>query len=522
MKVFKGNIISLNKYNDVFRYLVEDKGKIIYLGNQLVDDFKDCDLIDLGEKALMPSFVDTHQHLASFAIFNEGLNVMDANSNQEILDMITSFVRNSKKKSLIAFGASPYSVREKRLITRQELDKVCPDKEFMMVKYDGHAAIINSKLLENLKDKLVGKRGYHPDTGEMNQEAFFRVTDYITSKISLTKLIKSIQKAIDYQAKKGIGMIHSVSGVGFLCNLDISLEKFIAKSLKNGFQLRVFPQTMDVEVARNRKLKRIGGCFETALDGCFGSADAALNKKYRLDEYGSGVLYYTDEKVIDFCKKANRENLQIEMHAIGDRAFDQAVKALKAALDDYPRKDHRHGIIHACLPTESALSICKEYNIQLAVQTAFIDWKQEPDEYLSDLLGHDRAKNLNPLRKFLDMGIVISAGSDAPCTDPDPISWIDKAVNHSNQSQAISVEEALRIVTYNGYWTSFDEKLRGSLEVGKYADMVILSNNPLICLKEKIKELKVVGLYLNGEKYKLCQKSIVRTLFDGVFSKNKF
>ena len=101
---------------------------------------------------------------------------------------------------------------------------------------------------------------------------------------------------------------------------------------------------MNVDVALKRKLPRIGGCFECALDGCFGSHDAAMNEPYIDSLGGDGVLYYDDEKVIDFCKKANRAGLQIEMHAIGDKAFDQACRALKAALDDYPRKDHRHGI----------------------------------------------------------------------------------------------------------------------------------------------------------------------------------
>ena len=95
---------------------------------------------------------------------------------------------------------------------------------------------------------------------------------------------------------------------------------------------------MNVDVALKRKLPRIGGCFECALDGCFGSHDAAMNEPYIDSLGGDGVLYYDDEKVIDFCKKANRAGLQIEMHAIGDKAFDQACRALKAALDDYQEK----------------------------------------------------------------------------------------------------------------------------------------------------------------------------------------
>ena len=221
-----------------------------------------------------------------------------------------------------------------------------------------------------------------------------------------------------------------------------------------------------------------------------------MNEPYIDEEAGNGVLYYSDEQVIDFCKKANRAGLQIEMHAIGDAAFEQATRALKAALDDFPRDDHRHGIIHDCLPTEEGIEICAKYNIQMPMQSAFINWKQEPDEYLEEIMGQDRASRLNPIKTYNDNGIVVSLGSDAPCTSPDPIVWIDKAVNNPNASEAVSVQDALRMSTYNGYYTTFDEKERGSLEVGKIADMVILSANPYAIDKSAIKDLQVEKLYL--------------------------
>jgi predicted amidohydrolase YtcJ len=204
---------------------------------------------------------------------------------------------------------------------------------------------------------------------------------------------------------------------------------------------------------------------------------------YADEEGGNGVLYYSDEKVINFCKEANRAGLQIEMHAIGDKAFDQATRALKAALDDFPREDHRHGIIHDCLPTEEGMKICKDYHIQLPMQIAFDNWKQEPPEYTESILGPERNARLNPVRSFMEAGCVVSFGSDAPCTDPDPIVWLYKAVNHSNPSESVSIQQALRMCTYNGYYTTFDEKERGSLEEGKIADMSSSPITPTRCLR---------------------------------------
>ena len=521
MKCYEGAILSVNGNNDVFQYLVVDKGRIVYVGNSLPDTYAKAERVDLGKRALIPSFVDSHEHFASFSMFQAGLNVMDAESNEEISEMVRDFVARSKGKTLICFGASPYSVKEGRLISREELDAVCPDKEIMVVKYDGHACIVNTKLLNKLNDKVKNLRGYHPDTGEMNQEAFFKCSDYLSSSLSLIDMFGTMMDAVDFMAEHGIGMVHTVSGVGFTMNMDITFEKIFAKSLKNGFQLRVFPQPMDIKVAKSRKLPRIGGCFESALDGCFGSHDAAMLEPYIDAEGGDGVLYYSDEKVIEFCKEANRAGLQIEMHAIGDKAFDQATRALKAALDDYPRKDHRHGIIHDCLPTEEGIRICKEYGILMPVQSAFIGWKQEPDEYLESIMGKERCSRLNPIKTFLDNDIVVSFGSDAPCTSPDPIVWIDKAVNNENADEAVSIQDALRMCTYNGCYTTFDEKERGSLEVGKVADMVILSENPYEIPKADIGKLKVEKLILAGKDYQSARRSVGKAILNGLTNGSK-
>lgn len=522
MKCYKGAILSVDPADGVYKYLVEENGSILFVGNKLPDEFKNAELVDLGDKALSPAFVDTHQHFASLSTFNAGLNVMEAESNEEIAGMIGEYASKTRNKTIIAFGASPHSVKEGRLINREEIDAVCLGKEVMVVKYDGHACIVSTPLLKKLDKKLSKLRGYHPDTGEMNQEAFFACSDYISGSLSIPDLFRNMQNCTDYLASKGIGAIHTVSGVGFVANLDITIEKLFAKSLRNGFQIRVFPQALNTNVAVSRRIPRIGGCFECALDGCFGSRDAALYEPYADAEGGEGILYYSDEKVIEFCRKANRLGLQIELHAIGDKAFDQAARALKAALDDCPRENHRHGIIHDCLSTEEGIAICRQYNIQMPVQSAFIGWKQEPDAYLEDLLGAERASRLNPIRTFADNGITVSFGSDAPCTDPDPIKWIHKAVNHSNPAERITVRQALRMATYNGAYTTFDEKERGSLEAGKTADMVILSENPYEVEPSRLQEIKVEQLILSGKPYESAVTSLGKCIRNGLFSKNRY
>ena len=519
MKVYEGAILTCDANDQVARYLVEDGGRILYVGDELPERYISVRHERLGKKVLIPAFTDSHIHFASFSTFHAGLNVMNAASNEEILSMLSDFAKKSDQKMLIGFGASPYSVKERRLVNRNELDRVCPDKPVFMVKYDGHACVVNTKLYEQVRDKVSGLRGCHADTGEMNQEAFFAISDYVTNSISVPQLLKNMQKAIDYMASKGIGMIHTVSGVGFVRDLDVDLERWFGRGLNNGMQMRVFFQTMDVKKVQKRHLPRVGGCFATALDGCFGSKDAALRVPYENSD-SKGVLYYSDAQVAEFCKKANRAGLQIEMHAIGDAAFDQATRALKAALDDYPREDHRHAIIHACLPTKEGIDICEKYHILLPVQSAFIDWPQEPDEYLADILG-ERSRRLNPLRTFADHGIIMSAGSDGPCTAPDPIEWMYRACNHSVPEESLTVQEALKMCTYNGYYTTFDEKERGSLETGKIADMVILSENPYEKDVKNLRDIQVKQLLLQGRPYNPLKGSAISQVLKGMRSRSK-
>ena len=158
--------------------------------------------------------------------------------------------------------------------------------------------------------------------------------------------------------------------------------------------------------------------------------------------------------------------------------------------------------------------------IFMPVQSAFINWRQEPDSYLESIMGIDRVKKLNPIKDFLNNNIIVSFGSDAPCTSPDPISWMDKAVNNNNKDQRINIHDALRMCTYNGYYTSFDEDNRGSLEIGKIADMVILSENPYTY--NEISKIKVEKLILSGKEYKSAKENIFKSIIKSIFSSNKF
>lgn len=505
MKVYEGSIITCDAEGSLAHFLVEDGGRIAYVGDELPQAYAAAPKIDLGEKALLPAFGDTHIHFMSYALFSAGLDLRGARTIEDSKDAITGFVSERSPAFVLGFGASAHSVAEKRILTRDDIDVACPDRPAFIVKYDGHAGVANSALIGQVKAKLGDLRGFDAESGLMTQEAFFRVTDFITGKVSLPSTLGNMLSAIDTLAGYGLGIVHSVTGIGFPGDMDVTLESLFARGLANSIAYRVFFQTMDVAKVLKRKLPRIGGCFATALDGCYGSVDAAMLERYEAatglpSEQAKGILYYSDKRVATFCREANRAGLQIEMHAIGDAAFEQAVSAIASSLADFPREDHRHTIIHACLPTMRGLETCAKLGIHIAIQPGFLQWEQEPLEYIESIMGK-RANNISPLRTMVDMGIVLSGGSDAPCTVPNPIDGIWAACNHYVPAQSLSIQEALNLYTRNAALISFDEKDRGSFEKGKRADMIVVNRNPLAFNKADLRSLKVERLLLEGKPY---------------------
>ena len=357
MRSYHGTVICCDDPGTVCSWLVEHRGRILYTGKTLPAEYRRSAVTELGKRVLLPAFCDTHLHFSSFALFHNGINVSALGSNEEILHVLKDVHEASRDEILIAFGLSPHSVREGRLVNRHELDTVLPRSPAVLVKYDGHGSVINSILLRMLPGGAAGLEGYDARTGEMSGEAHQAVIDYVTGTIPPVLLVKNMIRTYDFMVSRGFGMLHSAGGIGFPRDLDMDLERWVARGIRSGFQTRLSFQTMKTEKVLRRKMTRIGGCFRTALDGSFGSMTAALHSPYR-GQSGKGVLFYSDEEISDFCRKANREGLQISLHARGDAAFDQAARALDAALADYPREDHRHGIIHACLPTDRGMDIC--------------------------------------------------------------------------------------------------------------------------------------------------------------------
>jgi len=520
MRVFtNAAFISCEEESVTFSVMAVDKGKIVYTGDEMPPHFNNAERIDLGGRAVVPAFGDTHIHFQSYSFFLSSVDVRTAVDFDEMGKMLSTYIQNNPKtKLLLAFGCSGHSVAEKRLPRKADLDEML-DTPLLLVKYDGHAAVANTALISKLPAEITDDEGFDADTGWLYLNAFYMAVNYITASVSPLKIITGMEFAAYELAKVGLGYLHTTDGVGYKNDIDIDTLRAIRYGLPQC--IRLFFQTTDTDKVVKRKLPRIGGCFELAIDGCFGSKDAAVSGGYTDEPENEGFLFISQEDLNEFCIRANRLNLQIAVHAIGDVAVDRALIAFEAAQAEYPREDPRHIIIHADLIPPPMITRAAALGISIALQPNFLQWKEEPPEYLERILGK-RAEELIPLRDLIDAGILISAGSDAPCTAPNPIESIHSCCNHSNPAQSVTPLEALKMHTLWPAKMCFDENIRGSLTVSKLADFVVLSDNPLEVPAGKLREIRVIDTYFAGKRFdktrkpSLC-KLLMRMLYNKLF-----
>lgn len=521
MRIYHGNIISCDEQMRTWKYLVEKKGRIHYLGDTLPEEFQSGAIIHLGEKALLPSFADGHIHFSNWALLAVSqFDVREASDIPQVQQITADFLASAgRRKVSVGFGISAHSLKEKRLINRRELDEISSENPLVLIGYDGHSSVCNTAMMDLFPEEFHKLRGFNKDSGQMFYEAYYQCTDYATGLIPPIQLVNSLIKAYDLLAEKGIGMIHTVEGIGFPGDLDVSMVSLVAKAMARakGYQTRLYFQTMDLKKVRKRKLPRVGGCFATAIDGCFGACDAALLEPYTHDPDNSGILFHHEEELHQFVMDAHQLGLQVSLHVIGDAALRRAVDAFEKALQAYPREDHRHTLIHACLIHPEDMDRIESLGLGITLQPAFLASSLEPVEYLQKILG-ERINNGSPLREIKNRKIPLSGGSDGPVTYPDPIEGLASCLNHPyDGEQSLTMKEALALYTREVYRTSFDDEHRGSLEVGKWADMVILDQNPLhLDTPEEVRKIKVESLLLKGRTYKKGM-SIPRMLVSGIF-----
>jgi hypothetical protein len=189
--------------------------------------------------------------------------------------------------------------------------------------------------------------------------------------------------------------------------------------------------------------------------------------------------------------------MQIALHCVGDAAVEQVLRAYRRALGQHPRPDHRHRVEHFELYDEQLLRDARELGVAVAIQPAF-DGYFGGMETNARYLGWERAERADAIATFDRHGIPIGGGSDSTVTPLGPLYGMHCAVNHSNPNERVTAERALRLWTSDNARLAFEEDVKGTLAVGKYADFVVLDGDPLAVPATQIKDIKVCLTVMNG------------------------
>jgi predicted amidohydrolase YtcJ len=304
---------------------------------------------------------------------------------------------------------------------------------------------------------------------------------------------KMVDAAIAKAHSVGLTTVHALEGgVG---GADEAAEEFLARIPSLPLRLVFYYQTTDVQRALELNLPRIGGCI--LLDGDVGPRTAALSEPYIDDPDCFGTLYYTQEEINAFVLEAHRARLQVAMHAVGDAAVEQALNAYKAALEVHPRDDHRHRIEHCEVIREEQIERARRLGVALAIQPPFNHYWDHTTYYAS--IGGERASRVDPVGSLMRPRLLVAGGSDSTVTPLGPLLGVHAALNHSLPGERVSVQQALELYTINAARIAFEEEDKGSLEVGKLGDMVVLEADPFEVDPGRIKEIPVEMTVIGGE-----------------------
>jgi len=493
---------------------------------------------DLNGRTLLPGFVDAHGH-----VFFVGFQAMSANllpppdgGVTDVASMIETLKTFSKDSVLreqfgliYGFGYDDSQLAEKRHPTRAELDQVSQDQPVLVIHQSAHFGVVNSAGLKQLgitADSDNPKGGVivkDPATGEptglLEENAFFMALGKLFPKMNPQQAIAMLQEGEKLYTRYGyttlqdgrsapnhVKIAQAAANAGALRADIVSYPDILNPGVE---ELMVAPFYQNTDSApQYHNHFRIGG-IKLTLDGSPQGKTAWLTEPYyqppegKADDYaGYGVV--DDDKVVEVYTRALENRWQTLTHANGDRAIDQMIMGWREAQARVPDVDVRPVLIHGQTLRQDQIPALEELGIlpSLFPMHTFYwgDWHRD------SVLGPQRAENISPTGWVRERGLRFTTHHDAPVALPDSMRVLDTTVNRTTRSgrvlgenQKVDVMTALKAMTLWSARQHFEEDSKGSIEVGKLADFVVLSDNPLTVPTKSLIDLRVEETIKEGQ-----------------------
>ncbi|AFM02236.1 putative TIM-barrel fold metal-dependent hydrolase [Desulfitobacterium dehalogenans ATCC 51507] len=531
--VINANVMTMNPKQPQAEAIAIKNGKIIGVGsNAEINQFcsLQTEILDLKGKTLLPGFIESHTHMSMYAstLSLVDLFYLNTHSIEDIQTRIKQCAENTPEGTwIVGWGYDCARLAEKRHPNRWDLDKVAPNHPVFVHCFSaGHFGTANSLALEMAgitrdTPSPVGGEIIHDANGEPTGNlAKVPATAMVMKKIpprTLADLVNGLRKCNEIYLKAGVTSIQEACLGGLDPNELIAYNQVISD---NELSVRVTAMTyyelFEMLLSKGADLSELGvcsGCGDDRLKigpvkiiagGSLPTQTAALFEPYLGDPSNKGNLLFPQEKLNEVIFKYHKAGFQIAVHAIGDREIESVIEAFESALTRLPRANHRHRIEHCKLATEDQLDRIAKLGLNVTFYPAHTYYFG--DQYRDIYLGPKRAARLNPMKSALNRGITFGLHGDSPLTPVSPLGLVCTSVVRETMSgdtqgpeQAISLTEALKAVTINGAYLVFEENIKGSIEIGKLADFVVLSEDPYKIAPRDIKDIQVDLTIIGGE-----------------------
>jgi len=486
---------------------------------------------DLNGRTLVPGFNDSHMHLLNYGFSLTLVDLVGVTSIEEMNNKVrASILYNNIEdgKWVSARGWNQdYFKGHKEFPTRHDLDKISKEHPIVLTRICGHVVVVNTKALEvlNITRESSQIEGGHFDldedgqlTGVFRENAVSLVYENLPSP-SVEEIKDMMVNAIDHMNKAGIT---SVGSDDFEAMSDKNYENVIQaySELKDEgkLKMRVYEQCLIPNIDSFQEFMSKGyysgwgdkyfkiGPLKLLLDGSLGARTAALVEPYSDDLTTRGITTASQDELDQMVELAHRNNFHVAIHGIGDRAMYMAFESIEKALAKYPKDDHRHGIVHCQITDKDLLDKFKRLDAIAYIQPIFLDYDWN---IVRDRVGESREETSYNWKTMVDKKIKIACGSDAPVETFNVFKGIYEAVTRKDLNgnpeggwlteQKLTLDEALYGYTMGGAYATFEEDIKGSLEVGKLADMVVLSEDIFNIEEDKIKDVEVIATIFAGE-----------------------
>ncbi len=524
-----GNIITMNG-RKVRQAVAVKNDRIIGVGTNaqiLAMSNKMTHIIDLKGNTLLPGFIDTHAHILGFGFSFSSIDLFNVRSHDQLVETCKKHIHDHgipKGCWVLGRGFNQNEFTDKKQFpTTRVLNCISPDHPILLLRTDGHIGITNDLALTLAGvDDTTFIRGGSFDTDENGQpNGVIREAslEWFKKQISGFRQIKDLKTAIETGGKAlagfGITSVHTEDSydLGYSGDLDDIHEAYRQLIVENKLPVRVYqkvslPRKEDLLAFLNQPL-RTGhgndffrmGPMKLWADGTLGARTAALREAYADEPGQTGMYLYGDDELKELVHIAQENGMQACVHSIGDGSLEQVVNCFENIITASDTA-LRHRIVHCQIGTRDQYERIGRLGLSINIQPLQTATDFPLIEYR---LGKERAATCHAWKTCMDFGVNVTGSSDVPCTYSEDAAnvfhGIHSVVNREQwqPDEAVEVYDALKMYTINAAVCAFEEEVKGTIEVGKFADLVVLDQDPLTTPKKELKHINVEMTFLGGK-----------------------